>query len=423
MNKFDKLENGLFFIVGLFSTWMAIMMVIGNTNIGIFNFILIAIILLEIVKNRKVYLNQKTFLVFSVFSMISTIGCYFFLNELWFSSSLRATLKFMIVFVPFLLFVKKETILDKRKYFMKGLYVSVIFQLIWEFAQILFWSIGNIPLNKVIFGDLLNIDIGRNWLFWSDGRMRPTGLSWEPANLSLSLIIGYVLSEKKILKGLFILGIIMSTSRIGIGAFLVVFLFDVIRFFKEKRVINKKKIALIIPTIIVIIIAILILVNVNKGFLDYMVKNIEGTINTIAHIGDNPSANRHIEYYLRIFEAFSFLNIFQILFGVGVTCAGYPYANYLGIYSTDKVWTPETDYISILIGNGILGAIIYFYWLYGIVRKNRDNYKIIDIIIVILIMTTMAQYYRGWVTLLLILYGETNNNNNNNLIEKSKNDT
>ena len=74
MNKFDKLENGLFFIVGLFSTWMAIMMVIGNTNIGIFNFILIAIILLEIVKNRKVYLNQNTFLVFSVFCLISTIG-------------------------------------------------------------------------------------------------------------------------------------------------------------------------------------------------------------------------------------------------------------------------------------------------------------------------------------------------------------
>lgn len=412
MKKIDKLENYLFFILGLFSTWMAAMISIGQTNFGIFNFILIAIIILEIVKNRKVYFNQKIFLFFCILSIISTIGCHFFINELWFASSLRATLKFIIIFVPFLLFVKKETILDKRKYFIKGLYFSVIFQLIWEFLEVILWSAKEISLNKKVFGDFFKFDIGRNWLFWSDGRMRPTGLSWEPANLSLSLIIGYVLSKNKIPKVLFIIGIILSTSRIGIGAFCIIFAIDMIKSIKEKYK-TKKFLYIKKDTIIIVFVFILSILSIfsfgKMESFDYIYENVKSTINTTINISENPSANRHLEYYYRLPELYRHLNVFQILFGVGVTCAGYPYAKYLNIYSTSKVWTPETDYLSILIGNGLLGFIFYFYWLYGIVKKNIKNHELMRIIIAILIITTMAQFYRGWVTLLLLLFGVTDN--------------
>lgn len=420
MNKLDKLENYLFFMLGLFSTWMAAMIFIGKTNICIFNFILIAIIVLEIAKNRKVYFNQKLFLAFCILSIISTIGCYFFINDLWFFSSLRSTLKFLIVFVPFLLFVKKETILDKRKHFIRGLYFSVIFQLIWEFLEVILWSAKEIPLNKVIFGDFLKFDIERSWLFWSDGRMRPTGLSWEPANLALSLIIGYILSKNKTQKVLFIIGIILSTSRIGIGAFCIIFALDMIKLIKErykaKKDLHIKRDVIIIVLVFMLFILSIFLLRKIK-FLDYIYENINSTIHTIIHISQNPSANRHLEYYYRLPEIYSHLNLFQILFGVGVTCAGYPYSKYLNIYSTGKVWTPETDYLSILLGNGLLGFIFYFYWLFGIAKKNIKNYKLICIIIAILVITTMSQFYRGWVTLLLILFGVTDNKKENGKIE------
>lgn len=417
----EKLENNLFFLAGLFSTWMAVMISINGVNFAIFNFILVAIIIIEVLKNKAVYLNQKSLIIFSILSIFSTIGSKIFINDLWFSSSLRATLKFVIIVIPFLLFIKNETLLEKRKYFMKGLYFSVIFQLLWEFLEIIIWSTSEISLNKMIFGDFFKFDIGRNWLFWSDGRMRPTGLSWEPANLSLSLIIGYVLSKNKLLKSSFALGIILSTSRIGIGTFAILLAIDIFKWIKG---IQKKRgninVAKIIPIVCIILVFLLLTVSIisNVEFFDYIYKNVESTIYTIVHISKNPSANRHLEYYFRLPELYGYLNIFQILFGVGVTCAGYPYAEFLDIYSTNEVWTPETDYLSILIGNGILGFAFYFYWLSKIIKKNLKNYKFMQIILAILMIITMAQFYRGWVTFLLIFFGTTNSNESKDLIEE-----
>lgn len=405
IDKYDrklKLESKLFFMLGYFMSFMSLLIPIGSTNISFLNFSIVIIYMyLLLTRKLKLSLNKRNvlFAIFCLSCVITSIGASYFLPDMWSNSSWRSALKYIIIFLPFILLINKEIIKTNRKYFFRGLYYATITHLIWEMLEIVIFSRFNFHINQYIFGEVLGIDIGRNWLFWSDGRMRPTGLSWEPANLSFVLNIGYCLSNNFIIKLCFILGILLSTSRTGIGVlFAMIFLEFILDVVYRK---NKPNFQIFLKKAVIIVIA-MIFISIILLQNDYIVSNIKGTINTFVNMKSQPSANRHFEYYLRLFELIPYLNIFQILFGLGVTCAGYGFAQYLNIYSTSYVWTPETDYLSILIGNGLIGFLLYYVWIVGILKNNLKNIKIMLIMTAFLLMTTMAQFYRGWSTLILL---------------------
>lgn len=403
--KYDEkfhMEPKIFFFLGFIMSFMSILIPINNTNISFLN-IAIVILYLYLFLTKKINfgIDKKNvlFVIFCLTCIIASISSSYFLPELWSKSSWRSTLKYIIIFMPFVLYLDRDLIKSNRKYFFKGLYYATIVHLLWEILEIILFSTFNFHINQYIFGEILGIDIGRNWLFWSDGRMRPTGLSWEPANLSFVLNIGYCLTNNFLIKIIFVLGILLSTSRTGIGVLFVLVCIEMIMTILKRK--NSYKIhislkKLLLGSIIFIGIIIIMLQN------DYIMSNITGTINAFINIKSQPSANRHFEYYLRLFELFQYLNIFQILFGLGVTCAGFGYARYLHIYGTSYVWTPETDYLSILIGNGFIGFVLYYGWIIKIIKNNLKNLKIILIVCAFLLMTTMAQFYRGWSTLILL---------------------
>lgn len=405
VTNFDKayrVENKIFFLLGFFISFMSIQIPLKNSNLSFFN-VLVFLLYVYLFFTKKIRINFSKknilFLLFCLLCLVTSLVSRNSLPAMWNWASWRASLKYIIIFATFVLLVDKELIINNRKYFFRGLYYAAITHLVWELLEILLFSVFNFHLNQFLFGHVLGIDIGRNWLFWSDGRMRPTGLSWEPANLGFMLILGYTLSNNLYFKVAFIIGAIFSTSRTAIGVlFFIIFLELVFKGFKYRKHINFKRILIYLVGGLIVFLVILLFLGEDS----YLVQNINGTIDAFVNIRTQPSANRHLEYYVKLLDLLSNMNILQILFGLGVTCAGYGYAHFLGIYSTDYIWTPETDYISILIGNGVIGFLLYYTWILTIVKNNFRNFKFLLVLIAFLMMTTMAQFYRNWTTLILL---------------------
>ena len=156
------------------------------------------------VNHRCFYVNDIYILLFLIGTVISCVSCLLFLNQYWFKESFKATMKFLLVFFPLLCLYKKNEIKHLGYFFYIGLYYSCIVQLIWSILQLIFWYGMNRVLNEEFFGDFLHIQTTHSWLTWHSG-FRTTGLSWESANLGISLVIGYFLSYNIWLKMFFLL--------------------------------------------------------------------------------------------------------------------------------------------------------------------------------------------------------------------------
>jgi hypothetical protein len=90
---------------------------------------------------------------------------------------------------------------------------------------------------------------------------------------------------------------------------------------------------------------------------------IINTYNRIVGYSSDSSASRHLEYYELIPQVWKELNISRILLGVGTSASGKPYSDFFKIYAYLSAWNAESDFIFMLIGNGIAGATVYYFIL------------------------------------------------------------
>jgi hypothetical protein len=109
----------------------------------------------------------------------------------------------------------------------------------------------------------------------------------------------------------------------------------------------------------------------NQFFQDYLTVGID----RISAASVDLSANRHFDYYKYLYDLISRTNIIQLLLGYGTSIAGYPYAKFYAFYTNIIGWSPESDVISILIGNGIIGFLIYYGILIKSIKFNINSNK------------------------------------------------
>ena len=310
---------------------------------------------------------------FCVSIILSTGNAAYILDVAWLNESIKFTIKFIIFLCPFVIIFSDKELLEYRKCFFRGLFISCMIQLIWEFLQITIWSKFNISINKVIFGDILNIQIKNSWTFISDGRFRPSGVSWEPANLALSLIIGFVLSKNIYFKMLYFIVIVLSTSRTGIIVLMIIILCDKIM---KKR--NNIRLLFSIKDLIILIMFLLVFIvigyysiNNTREIFNYVSNGIRVTYKKIANIAVDSSALTHIQYYEKIITILKNGSLSNALFGYGTSAAGFPYSKFLGIYTSKTGWNPESDFITLLFGNGFVGLITYYIIIFRALKYNK----------------------------------------------------
>lgn len=414
----DDLYRKIYLWIGITCTGSALSVGFGSVKMGVFNWLLILSLLIRIVQvytnNERLYTpwRLKSIYIFCLCLLVSTFMSMMYLPKAWIINSFSLSFKLIIYLSGIIILFSNKQLLVIKKHFFRGLYYGTLCQLCWGIMQAICWYGFRVNLNKIIFGDILQVG-GSSGISWDgnilgDTIMRFTGLSWEPANFALVMLVGIILSKKTTVKILFALMIIFSYSKTGFLALMILAIFLVIE--KLKECICNKRFFLTYTFLykaffLFLILVLLIVVELDKFTYLFSVIN-EGLDNLYIAImtEESMSGNIHKKYYLALLDVLSESHFEQILFGYGTFSAGYPYAMFNIIpYGVDGAWNPETDFVTLLVGNGIIGAICYYYMIVSNIFYSKKKESIF-LMIVILTCGITYLYVRGTWSLLIILF-------------------
>lgn len=387
-----KVYHKLFYLIGIFCT----MNIVSIGGMAIYNYLIIILLFIRVLqilleKKKEIYLSSKNILwyVFFLIMFLSVLHASFSMPIIWVKESLSLTLKFSIYILGLIILFGNTNLLILKKSFISGLYMSTILQLLWGGLQAGLWYGVNLNLNEIIFGDILNVN--KDNIDWQGDILgsiiRLTGFSWEPANFALVMLIGWSLSKSSKMKFLFILALIFSYSKTG---WLCMCILGMLKFIIEFKNINLIKI-ISLNNIIKFLVFIFIFMVFAIVYSDL----IQNTLNTIGEsfiilqnaifTDEDYSSNIHKSYYIMLGDILNNMSLWQCIFGYGTFSAGYPYGLYNIVpYGTDWVWNPESDFITIIIGNGILGIIVYYLIIikaYFYINNIREKYILISIVV------------------------------------------
>lgn len=396
----------IFYCLGIFSTTSAIVVGFGSNNMTIFNVLILLLwFILLFHHRRKFIINYGSkifpFMIIAVLAIVVNFGTY---NSEWLKFNLVKTLTFSILYCSIsFLFTKEEKVIYSVPFF-KGLYISTILQLIWETFQFLLWKTASLSLNQIIFGDVLGLQGGRQWTILNGGSLRLTGLSYEPANLAISLVIGYILSSNIYMKILFVVGILLSSSRMGMIVIAVTIILDL----NMKKVTIKKiwytkirKYKMLICIIFLLVLSVVIIGN--QAIIQSIIESGKNTFDSIIGFNNTASGATHSYYYTSLYELIKLSDVKNIVFGYGFGASGYPFSEYLNIYPDLNGWNVESDIIRIFWGTGIIGFIFFYKWIYSIIINEQTYYKMKLIVVAITIGGIFYGYISTWVIIVEIL--------------------
>lgn len=282
-------------------------------------------------------------------------------------------------------------------YYIKGVYISSIIQMIWGYAQILCDAIG-IDLNTIVFRDTLHMvkEIATQYQF---GQLKVSGLCWNAGNFAPLITFGFIYTKNCYLKLVFFLLGFLSGSRTLMMGLLVCVAVELITTRKFKPTLSKKKVVFLGVAITGVVIA--FVTNIDT----ILKKAVEITdlLDIINRVKTEGSANTHLYYLTSIPEITLKNDLISNLFGYGPGCSGYPQSTLMNFYPELDKWSIECDYVNQLWAYGYIGFVIYYYWY---IKNALSTFKL-DKRYVTLFMTFLFEgiLYNitfNWVQFLLI---------------------
>ena len=282
-------------------------------------------------------------------------------------------------------------------YYIKGVYISSIIQMIWGYAQILCDAIG-IDLNTIVFRDTLHMvkEIATQYQF---GQLKVSGLCWNAGNFAPLITFGYIYTKNSYLKvAFFVLGF-LSRSRTLMMGLLVSTAIELIATRKIKTTVSKKKVVFLAVAVTVIVIVFV----TNIDSISKKVMEIANLLDIKNRVRTEGSANTHL-YYLTSIPAITMKNdLLSNLFGYGPGCSGYPQSELMNFYADSDKWSIECDYVNQLWSYGYVGFVVYYCWyLKNIVKTIKLYKKYIGLFIVFLFEGLLYNITFNWVLFLII---------------------
>lgn len=393
----NSIINNLFFLLGITSTITLLRIPTPIKPITAHNFILyLLVVTILILNGRYIKIKKSLFLLFSCIVFLSFIvETIKPIGSDWKSEALKNAINYVLFYNVLFLYIQNEKIKHKIKFtYINGLKISILLQLFWESLQIIWWYCWHIKINVILFSNikLLNdISFSATDLY---GNYRFTGLSWQPSNLGISLLLGVILFKNIYLKIACIIGIIASTSRVGIVTLVLILIYKLISSISSykiniKNIINEKGVFLCLLIILGVIYLFAIDSTILSGIYD-------SVLNMKKRFG-NLSWDLHTLYYIWAPEILFKIPIMNFMFGYGLGCSGYVYSHYKGIYTSNGPWIPENDFCSTLFGCGITGLITYYAWYMTSMKQRNRKSKDYIILLTIFIAGFMYAYMNSWV--------------------------
>lgn len=371
---------------------------ISLNKIGMIPFFLF-LILSEKEKKEKIVINKNTIILFMLFVFSICSSVFSILNPITenkaiFSAQLNFIIQNLVFYIPILLMVSNS---NNRNIitttFFEELVKVIRIHAIFIIVQFIIYTSFHINISSLLFDDLLGGITGNNWtshIYGNHILIRASGLNYDPAFASYLMICGIVFDNNKFSKYIYLLCTLLSQSRTGLLAAIILLLL--------KFLLGDKKIKINIKKLICSIVLILVcIIVINNNFIQMYIGEIFDRIIDIFLNNDskNISTLRHTSYpWLAIQSFFSSSgNILNKLFGVGPRMSGLAlmeYTNEYGIsfeYNTNmenNLWSIECDFADILLGCGIFGLIIYYIQLLSFLLKKDNKIKVFAIILAIM---------------------------------------
>ena len=111
----------------------------------------------------------------------------------------------------------------------------------------------------------------------------------------------------------------------------------------------------------------------------------------------------HVLYYQWLLPTLKQLPLIQVLFGCGTGISGWLYTILYGRFPTIGPWGIETDFVGLILGNGIIGATLYYYNSLKIFF-SQQNRKLKKIMLAILVGTFMYSFLGSSISILLMIF-------------------
>ena len=250
--------------------------------------------------------------------------------------------------------------------FIKGIRIMCLIQLCWIPLQFVLYKGIGLDINKTIFVEKLhlleNASFIRSWVYY------PSGLTWHSAVLAPTMVLAFLLFKNPYIRALVLVdALICGNSTTLIGVVLCAGLCFLFWLPSSTRGLMLKRATLAAFALIVVV----------GGFLLIRLNLLSTLLNSISYLyqrlfgntGD-ASTEAHLGYYLDYFKIIKNCTPMQFLFGFGEGCSGYPITIMYDRYPELGNWSVESDIVNLALSRGIVGFVLYYYFLFYIAFKG-----------------------------------------------------
>lgn len=394
-----KSSNILLFMLGLFST----LQILTIFNITIFSYILCMTFVFFIVTHKFKFKKNKYVHIYLICCILTTF--FIFLNpdfeNRYFKSAIMSFIyTIMVLFIPLSL-----SNFDESSYFIKGFTISCYIQIFWAIFQIAMFNYLNVDINDLIFNGILNYNIEAS--SYRDGMVVCTGLHWHAANL-IPIIVYIFLKKNLFLKIICIFVTYYSKSATMMIA-LILCMFFLTIYYLKKNYSTPISIKIKLYQFVILTFAIIfIILNFEMIFgkiydsINMLVKRFMEINSTVG----GTSSAVHFDYYTSLPDIFSKISIISSFFGVGMSSSGLIFSDLYGQY-VEMEWVVESDFVNILLSQGILGFISFYLLMFNIiVYLKKKDYKNMSFILVLILCGVTYNVQFHWVILVELILRE-----------------
>lgn len=328
--------------------------------------------------------------------LISYLICAVRMPAKWTSGIGTSFVQLSFLIIVYIFFSQKEKV-QYLTYYVKGVYISSIIQMIWGYAQILFDAIGQ-DLNTIVFRDIFHM-IGDYASQYQFGRLKVSGLCWNAGNFAPLITFGYIYTKNSYLKVAFFMLGFFSGSRTLIMGLLISAAMELIFMDKSKITLSKKKVIFLVVAVTVILIAFV----TNMDSILKKIVEITDLLDIKNRVKTEGSASTHLYYLTSIHEITQKNDFISNLFGYGPGCSGYAQSELMNFYADIDKWSIECDYVNQLWSYGYVGFVVYYYWyLKNLIKTIKLDKKYVVLFSVLLFEGLLYNITFNWVLFLII---------------------
>lgn len=289
--------------------------------------------------------------------------------------SIRSLIDFFFIIYLCLMVATCNNI--KLRSFFNGIRVSCYVQIAWCFFQIAFWYVLHVDINKAIFVDGLHLmeSVSK---YNNNGVLCISGISHHPSNLIVVIIFTLFLVKsawKWPICAIIALASRNSTTLIAIIVCVFLYLVPSITQFYKKRKISKRRLLVVVIAVVVIFAFIFSGGDEIANRIGEVLFRIQSAYNGTAYDG---STIAHASYYTFLPKVWERFSTIEKLFGYSYGWTGGMFYYFFGsqyslIFTRPTInWGVESDPMNLVYSIGIIGAIVFYWWLLKIALKGKN---------------------------------------------------